>query len=90
MFIQQSGKIKIAKEFESKMPETQQTKLQFRNWVFERAFHWNDINWNELNPKPLISCRKTFILCLVLTILSVFLVTPLMVYKHLFSITDEE
>ena len=72
------------------MPETQQTKLQFCNWVFKNAFHWNDINWEQLNPKPLISCRKSFILTLILLILSFFLVTPLMVYKFTVGDTDED
>ena len=69
------------------MPDTQQTKLQFHNWIFRESFHWRDINWSELNPKPLNSCRKSFILCLVLVLLSLFLVTPWMVYKH--TIGDE-
>ena len=72
------------------MPETQQTKLQFQNWVFESAFHWNDINWHELNPKPLNSCRKSFSLSLILALLSFFLVTPLMVYKHILTTPDAD
>lgn len=40
----------MAKEKIEVMPETWQTKLQFCNWDFERSFHWNDINWSELNP----------------------------------------
>ena len=91
-FIKMSGKIRIDPKHHADMPETQRTKLQFGNWVFQKAFHWNDINWNELNPKPLISCRKSFILCLILVLLSLFLVTPLMVYKTAIgggSIDDE-
>jgi len=34
-----------------------------------------------LNPRPLNSCRKCFSLSLILALLSLFLVTPLMIYK---------
>ena len=88
-YIKKSQKIEVAEHNRVKMPETYQTKLQCKNWVFKSAFHWNDINWNELNPKPLISCRKTFILCLILALLSLFLVTPLMVYKNLLGGMEE-
>ena len=89
-FIKHSGKIKIAADSLKDVPETQQTKLQFQNWVFQPAFHWNDINWHELNPKPLNSCRKSFSLSLILALLSLFLVTPLMVYKHILTTPDAD
>lgn len=84
-FIKQGkyGKIKIQKEFESRWPEIYRKKLQFENWVFAKAFHWNDINWEELNPKPLSSFRKKFVSSFVLVLLSFFLVTPLFIYKHI-------
>ena len=43
-----------------------------------------------MNPKPLISCRKSFILTLILLILSFFFVTPLMIYKIAFKDLSED
>lgn len=53
-------------------------KLHMRHWTFKLAYPESDIIWEDLCKDSIISTFKSFVLLILLFILSVVLLTPLL------------
>lgn len=66
---------------QSKLSHSTTIKLGMSHWKFQRAFSESDIIWEDLCKDKLLSSAKTFVLWVLLLVISVLLLSPVMLFE---------